>query len=209
MGIMLFYAYPLIYSRTKLCDFVTGFLVRPNDLDYTVAERYVKVALNDIKHINGIRHTVFAVGDYLIYGGTACYTSKIISRILNDRGINELDFNYKEYGCDHDHRPIYFFIGFAIKRSDIIPPSLIPDVDLYKTYKIYLEYLDNQWLNSTTMTQTLNNNEAIELNAAEYSESFTPDEISSQGITILKNYDEIIYQNITNYYFHEFVSRAC
>ena len=197
--------YPLIYSRTKLCDYVSGFLVRPSDLDYTVATRYVSVALNEVKYSNGLRHAVFAVGDYIIYGGTACITSALISRILKDRGIADLDYSYKEYGSDQAGRPITFFIGFAVKRSSINNSSLIPDVDLYETYKIYLKYLEKQWLNSTTKTQTLNGDEAIELNVIEYSARYIPETVNNQGTVLLKNYDENSYQDIINFYYHELV----
>lgn len=198
--------YPLIYSRTKLCDYVSGFLVRPSDLDYTVATRYVSVALNEVKYSNGLRHAVFAVGDYIIYGGTACITSALISRILKDRGIADLDYSYKEYGSDQAGRPITFFIGFAVKRSSIDNSTLIPDVDLYETYKIYLRYLEKQWLNSTTKTQTLNGDEAIELNVTEYSAKYIPETVNNQGTVLLKNYDENSYQDIINFYYHELVT---
>lgn len=198
--------YPLIYSRTKLCDYVSGFLVRPSDLDYIAATRYVSVALNDVKYSNGLRHAVFAVGEYIIYGGTACVTSALISRILKDRGIAELDYSYKDYGSDQAGRPIEFFIGFAVKRSNIENHSLIPDVDLYETYKIYLKYLEKQWLNSTTKTQTLNGDDAIELNVTKYSAKYTPETVNNQGIVLLKNYKEDSYQDIINFYYHELVT---
>ena len=198
--------FPLIYSRTKLCDYVSGFLVRPSDLDYTVATRYVSVALNEVKYSNGLRHAVFAVGDYIIYGGTACITSALISRILKDKGIDDLDYSYKKYGSDQAGRPITFFIGFAVKRSSIDNSTLIPDVDLYETYKIYLRYLEKQWLNSTTKTQTLNGDEAIELNVTEYSAKYIPETVNNQGTVLLKNYDENSYQDIINFYYHELVT---
>lgn len=199
--------YPLIYSRTKLCDYVSGFLVRPSDLDYTVATRYVSVALNEVKYSNGLRHAVFAVGDYIIYGGTACVTSALISRILKDKGIEDLDFSYKEYGSDQAGRPITFFIGFAVKRSNIENSSLIPNIDLYETYKIYLKYLEKQWFNTITKTETLSGDEAIELNVTEYSAKYVPETVNNQVIVLLKNYDENAYQDVINYYYHELVTK--
>lgn len=200
--------YPLIYSRTKLCDYVSGFLVRPSDLNHIVATQYVSVALNEIKYSDGLRHAVFAVEDYVIYGGTACITSSLISRILKDRKITDLDYSYKEFCSDKADRPITFFIGFAIKKSTIEDPTLIPYVDLYETYKIYLKYLEKQWLNSTTKTCVLNGDDAIELGVTKYSEKFTPDTIQNEGINILKNYDEYSYQDVINYYYHELVTKS-
>ena len=198
--------YPLIYSRTKFCDYVSGFLVRPSDLDYYSATKYVSVALNEIKYSNSLRHAVFAVGDYIIYGGTACITSALVSRILKDRGLNDLDFTYKDYGSDHGRRPNIFFIGFAVKRSSIENSNLIPNVDLYETYKIYLKYLEKQWLNATIETQALKCDEAIEIDVTEYSAKFIPETIDCKGLSILKNYDEYSYQDIINYYYHEMVT---
>lgn len=199
--------YALIYSRTKLSDYVSDFLVRPSDLDYIAATRYVSVALNEVKYSNGLRHAVFAVGDYIIYGGTACVTSALISRVLKDKGIEDLDFNYKEYGSDQAGRPITFFIGFAIKRSSIENSSLIPDIDLYGTYKIYLKYLEKQWLNTITKTEMLSGDEAIELNVTEYSAKYVPETVNNQGVVLLKNYDENTYQDVINYYYHELVTK--
>ena len=198
---------PLIYSRTKFCDYVSGFLVRPSDLNYSVATKYVSVALNEIKYSDGLRHTVFAVGDYIIYGGTACITSALVSRILKDKGITDLDYNHTEYDRDKADRPITFFIGFAVRRSNIKSTSDIPNIDLYETYKIYLKYLEEQWLSSTTKTQTLNGDDAIELNVIKYSAKFIPEAINNQGTAILKNYDEYLYQDILNFYYHELVTK--
>ena len=54
--------YPLIYSRTKFVDYISSFLVRPADIDYTKAVSYVNTAIEDIKYTSGVRHAVFSVG---------------------------------------------------------------------------------------------------------------------------------------------------
>lgn len=197
--------YPLIYSRTKLCDYVSGFLVRPNDLDYTAASKYVSVALNEIKYSDGLRHAVFSVGEYIIYGGTACITSELISRFLKDKKIDQLDFKFKEFQFDQAGRPITFFVGFAVKRENVRNLNQIPNIDLYKTYLIYLKYLEKQWYSITTQTEELNADDGIELQTVEYLSKYDPKTIKKNGISILKNYDENLYQDIINYYFRQLV----
>ncbi|MCM1529135.1 MAG: hypothetical protein NC093_03980 [Alistipes sp.] len=197
--------YPLIYSRTKLVDYVSGFLVRPSDLDYTVAAKYVSNALNEIKYSDGLRHAVFSVGDYIVYGGTACITPALISRILKEKSMNQLDFEYKDFQNDQAGRPIAFFIGFAVKRESIENANHMPNIDLYKTYKIYLKYLQKQWLSTMTKTEALNADDSINIEIIEGIPKFSPESIKKNGISIIKNYEEDLYQDIINYYFRQSV----
>ncbi len=199
--------YPLIYSRTKFADYVSGFLVRPGDLDHTAAAKYVSDALNEIKHSAGLRHAVFSVGEYIVYGGTACITPALISRILKDKGMDRLDFENIDFHNDKAGRPIVFFIGFAIKRNSIENKNLIPDIDLYETYKIYLKYLQKQWLNNMTRTETLNADDFIDIEVIKGDLKFSPETIYKNGISIIKNYKEDQYQDIINYYFRQSVMR--
>ncbi len=197
--------YPLIYSRTKFVDYVSGFLVRPKDLDYKCATKYVSDALNEIKYSGGLRHAVFSVGEYIVYGGTACMTPVLINRILKEKRMNQLDFEFKEFQSDKADRPIVFFIGFAIKRTSIENANHIPDIDLYKTYKIYLKYLKKQWFNVTTKTEELNPNDGIDIEIIKGVPEFSPEIIEKNGISLIKNYDENLYQDIINYYFRQSV----
>lgn len=195
--------YPLIYSRTKVCDYVSGFLVRPEDLDDQTAAKYVSAGLNEVKYADGLRHMVFAVGDYVIYGGTACVTSALIKRIRKERNIPDLEYDYKEFGSDKAGRPLTFFIGFAVKRFDMESTDLVPDIDLYEIYRIYLDHLKKQWCDSTTKTEILKADDAIELKARKYSANFIPEAVVHQETAILKNYNEQSYQDVINYYYHE------
>ena len=126
--------YPLIYSRTKKQDYISSFLVRPEDIDYAKAVRYANAAIENIKYTAGVRHAVFSVGDYAVYSGTACYTPRLIE-MLGEK-LNGVD--YQEYQTDEDNRPLAFFIGFAVRKSDY--EGNVPDIDLLKTYQIYLNY---------------------------------------------------------------------
>ena len=193
-------AYPLIYSRTKLVDYVSGFLVRPPDLKPESAAVYVSKALENIKSSGGIRHAVFPAGNYLIYGGVASAPATLIQRILEEKGnLSALD--YQEFQKDKNGRPVFFFIGFAIKREDLSQVNM-PDIDLFDTYKIYLKYLKRQWDSVNTSTETP---EQIELDTVPYSSDFKPEELEWNGMRFVKNYRENEYKKYLQHYFAEMV----
>ncbi len=196
--------YPVIYSRTKFCDYVSGFLVRPYDFDSIAASKYVSVALNEVKHTDGIRHAVFSVGDYIIYGGTACITTSLIQYILKEKNVEKIDLDYQEYQSDNAERPLTFFIGFAIKKSETNDVYL-PSIDLYNTYKIFLNHLKKQWLNITTQTEVIQESDYIDITSTEYKSSFVPQLSKKYGLNIIENYSEEKYQDIINYYFHQII----
>lgn len=192
--------YPLIYSRTLLADYVKGFLVRPKDLDVPTALTYVAAALENIKYTDGVRHAVFPAGDYFVYGGATCVASRLVERISS-----VIDFSYKGYQADKAGRPLIFFIGFAIRKEDL-PKHTVPKVDLYDTYKIYLDYLRKQWNDSTTSTEFT---DGIELPSRLYSNSSGshPEQfLSYHGKTFLKRYSEQDYQQYIDYFFTKMVN---
>lgn len=188
-------AYTLIYSRTLHCDYPSGFLVRPGDLDVSTAMKYVITAMENIKYVGGIRHAVFPVGDYLIYGGIACVSNKLVDRILQ---TGDIEFSYKEYQADEAGRPLIFFMGFAIRKSALVH-NMIPKIDLHDTYKIYLECLEKQWgnLNSTTVFS-----EERELDTRPYSRALEPPpSLTAGNKNILRSYREENFQQTIDYYF--------
>lgn len=191
--------YPLIYSRTKLCDYLSDFLVRPSDIDYVTAAKYVGEALEEINRTD-IRHAVFCAGNYVIYGGTACYTNDaFIERVCAEKGLRSLDLDYTQYRSDKVGRPLAFFIGFAVKRSEL--NGEIPDIDLYGTYKIYLDYLKHQWNEIYTKSELLN--EGIDIRSKAYQGGFTPDTVSLGSQSFIRNYSEKSYQAVLDYYFNQ------
>lgn len=189
-------AFPLIYSRILKDDYPNGFLTRPADLDVFIASKYVIPAMENIRHVGGIRHAVFSAGDYLIYGGVACVTDKLVKRILRSRTI---DFPYKEYMADKAGRPLVFFIGFAICKYELVRNEL-PDIDLYRTYQIYLSCLARQWSNDKAVTDTLKELE-VELKTRPYTKKSSLPIYSAGGKSILRNYRENDFQEAIDYYF--------
>lgn len=193
-------AYPLIYSRTLNDDYPSGFLVRPRDLDASAAVKYVIPAMENIKYAGGIRHTVFSVGNYLIYGGVACVSDKLVELIQQSRII---DFSYREYQADKAGRPLIFFMGFAIRKSDL-SSNQIPKTDLYGTYRIYLSCLKKQWLSENAVTDF---SEEIELDTRPYNSESEPLSLVAGSKHILCNYSEDGFQQIIDYYFAQMAWR--
>lgn len=187
-------AFPLIYSRIRKDDYPNGFLARPDDLDVSVALKYVISAMENIAHIGGIRHAVFSVGDYLIYGGAACVAGELVKRILRSWSI---DFPYEEYQADKAGRPLIFFIGFAVRKDGLVGSEL-PDINLYDTYRIYLSYLKRQWNNDNAVTEI---SEGIELKTRPYVGGPVPLSHEVNGKHILRDYREDDFQEVIDCYF--------
>jgi len=165
--------YPLIYSRTRNFDYISSFLVRPADIDYEKAAKYVNAAMNNIKFTDGIRYTAFLAGDYAVYG-MSCYSSRLIEILSKEWDISELD--YQEYQTDKSGRPLVFFMGVAIKKSEY--HGNIPILDLYELYEIYLNYLKHQFNADTPETELT---EGIEWNETEYPDEFVPKYFEHEG----------------------------
>ena len=186
--------YPLIYSRILNDDYPNGFLARPKDLDVSAASKYVIPAIENIQHAGGVRHAVFPAGDYLVYGGVACIAGKLVERILQSKVI---DFAYEEYQADKAGRPLIFFIGFAVRKYELVRNEL-PDIDLYSTYKIYLSYLVRQWRSEKAATDF---SEELELKTRSYSRKPAPQSLPAGGKRILRNYREDDFQETIDYHF--------
>lgn len=192
-------AYPLIYSRTKFVDYLSDFLVRPEDFPTDLASKYINRAIEDIFFSNGIRHLVFSTGNFFIYGGVACSSNDIIARIKYENGLSYLDFEYEKYLNDEKGRPLVFFIGFAIKKQDLVA-GYVPDISLYETYNIFLQHLKLQWEAKITEPEYVN---AIAINAIQFNRNINPIEKDESGIRFIENYSENKYVSFIQHYFHE------
>lgn len=135
-------AFPIIYSRTKNCDFVPDFLVRPEDFDYQTAIKYVNSAMKELDFCSEIRYAVFGVGEYSVCCGIACITDILAKKV----GKEADDY---EYTRDIGGRRMQAFIGFAFKKTDITLDE-IPCITLEQYWNVYLKYLKEQWLTPVT-----------------------------------------------------------
>lgn len=187
-------AYPLIYSRILNDDYPHGFLARPKDLNTSAALKYVIPAMEHIQHAEGVRHSVFPAGDYLIYGGVASIAGKLVERILQSKAIG---FPYEEYQADKAGRPLIFFIGFAVRKYGLIQNEL-PDIDLYGTYQIYLSHLAKQWYEKKATTEFP---DELELKIRSYTMKSAPQILEAAGKHILCDYREDYFQETVDYYF--------
>ena len=198
-------AYPLIYGRTYKLDYISGFLLRPDDFDAAVGTRYVSRALQDVKYCGGIRYAVFPVGEYIVYGGVACVSKILLDKIRNVSGekLGHEILDCEKYLYDTAGREISFFAGFAVKREDI-EPGYVPKLDLTDTFRVYYEKIKENW---DAIYLTTISSEAMDVETVKYDEGgFSPKYYDDptgllKDLKILENYKEDHYQKIIDYYF--------
>lgn len=197
--------YPLIYGRTYKLDYISGFLLRPDDFDAAVGTRYVSRALQDVKYCGGIRYAVFPVGEYIVYGGIACVSKILLDKIRNVSGeeLGQEILDFEKYLHDYSGREISFFAGFAVKREDI-EPGYVPKLDLTDTFRVYYEKIKENW---DARDLTTISSEAMDVETVKYDEGgFSPKYYDDptgllKDLKILENYKEDHYQEIIDYYF--------
>lgn len=198
-------AYPLIYSRTKNVDFVPDFLVRPEDLDWQTALKYVENAMANLDILKTIRYSVFSVGNYCICGGISCVTKYLVEE------LKKSDSNFQavsEYLRDCKGRSIACFIGFAIPKSpkSEVWSGRIPDIPLSKYWDVYLEYLKHQWDKSTTHSEELNF-PPVTLDEKTYSSNYEPKFELIQGKKVVRNQKETL-QGTLDYFFDQILNKG-
>lgn len=205
-------AYPLIYSRTKNDDFVPDFLVRPEDLDWQTALKYVENAMANLDILKTIRYSVFSVGNYCICGGISCVTKYLVEELKKSN--NTFDFQaVSEYLRDCKGRSIACFIGFAIPKSpkSEVQSGSIPDIPLSKNWSVYLEYLKHQWDNPKTYSETLNSSQIKDyLDEKIYSSSCDSCEQKFESIQekkVVRNQKENL-QEILDYFFDQILNKG-
>lgn len=196
-------AYPLIYSRTKNVDFVPDFLVRPEDLDWQTALKYVENAMANLDTLKTIRYSVFSVGDYCICGGISCITKYLVEELKKSNST--FDFQAaSEYLRDCKGRSTACFIGFAIPKSKV-QSGRIPNILLSKYWKEYLKYLKPQWDKSTTHSEKLNF-PPIKLDEKTYSSKRKPEFESIQRKKVIRNQKEKLQETL-DYFFDQILNK--
>lgn len=189
--------YPLIYSRTYKLDYISGFLLRPQDLNKELATKYVSWSLEDVKYCEGFRYSVFKVDDYIIYGGISCVLKEFVNKVIGEERAGSIFDGYLNFLYDSSGREISFFIGFAVKK-DQVQDGYVPKIDLEYSLKVYLEEIKKYWDELSLETQI---SDSLEVESEVYNSSFEPEYNEYNDIRILTNYDEKKYNNIINYYF--------
>lgn len=197
-------AYPLIYSATKFADYVYDGIVRPEDINTEEASKYMVASMYNVKFsASKIRHCIFKAGEYAIYGGTACVPYNLIEKIKKVEKIENLGFDYEDYLTDKDNRPMIFFIGFAVKLSDI-PKGKTIKISLLETYKQYIECIKGQWRSINT---DYDFSKTVELKLVDYKPN---NQINFEPIKSYENinfidFDEENYQDYIDYFFTEMI----
>lgn len=197
-------AYPLIYSRTKNVDFVPDFLVRPEDLDWQTALKYVGNAMANLDTLKTIRYSAFSVGDYCICGGISCITKYLVEE-LKKSDITFPSQIVSEYLRDCKGRSTACFIGFAIPKSKG-RSGKIPDIPLSKYWDVYLEYLKHQWDKSITHSEKLNF-PPVTLDEKTYSSNYKPKFELIQGKKVVRNQKENL-QGTLDYFFDQILNKG-
>ena len=197
-------AYPLIYSRTKNVDFVPDFLVRPEDLDWQTALKYVGNAMANLDTLKTIRYSAFSVGDYCICGGISCITKYLVEK-LKKSDITFPSQIVSEYLIDCKGRSTACFIGFAISKSEV-RSGKIPDIPLSKYWDVYLEYLKHQWDKSITHSEELNF-PPVTLDEKTYSSNYEPKFELIQGKKVVRNQKENL-QGTLDYFFDQILNKG-
>lgn len=197
-------AYPLIYSRTKNVDFVPDFLVRPEDLDWQTALKYVENAMANLDILKTIRYSVFSVGNYCICGGISCITKYLVEKLK--KSGSTFDFQaVSEYLRDCKGRSTACFIGFAIPKSEV-RSGRIPNIPLSKYWEEYLEYLKHQWDKSTTHSEELNF-PPVTLDEKTYSSNDKPEFEQIQEKKVIRNQKEKL-QGTLDYFFDQILNKG-
>ena len=198
-------AYPLIYGRTYELDYISGFLLRPDDFDAAVGTRYVSRALQDVKYCGGIRYAVFPVGEYIVYGGVACVSKILLNKIRNGSGekLGHEILDFEKYLHDSSGREISFFAGFAVKKKEI-KPGYVPKLDLTDTFRVYYEKIKENWYarDLTTISSEAMDVETVKYDEGGFSPKYYDDPTGLlKDLKILENYKEDHYQKIIDYFF--------
>lgn len=197
--------YPLIYSRTKNFDFVPDFLARPKDLNWRLALKYVKNAIDDLDLVQGIRYTAFSVDDYCVCGGIACISSRLIDKIkASSIGIMQNYSDIAEYLRDCKGRNIACFIGIAIPKSEV-RKGVIPDISLERYWEIYLQYLKHQWFSETETHSEEVDSPSIDISEKRYIGSFVPQKEVFGNRSVITNYSSHEQQTL-DYFFNSIFS---
>lgn len=152
--------YPVIYTRTRCCDYFAGFHVRPDFVVPAEVLPYIRTATTDMDAYEHTRKHIIISTNTMILFGMVGY--------IQDIGGSDVEL----YARDEKNRAIFGFYGFAAKRGTDFHTSKIPDIQNHDIIQAYKKYVTPYW---NCLDQETQNAEPISLEEKEIAVSPIPE----------------------------------
>ncbi|WP_304051887.1 hypothetical protein [Megamonas hypermegale] len=190
---------PIIHSRTYHCDFVSKFMVKPEDFtenDIEWAMKKILASTSSIDTLEGER-LIILKKDNINIAGITCFIQYLAEK-CSSKDIAE---SLKKYYYDERNRLMYAFIGFNIKNLSSISKIQL-NYDLLA--KCFIKQIEGIW-----------NSSFVESANSKYEKYFQREtlQLSDEDIKKIKNdkaYNIIVYDSndetnriVFNYYLNK------
>lgn len=153
--------YPVIYTRTRCCDYFAGFHVRPDFIVPAEVLPYIRTATTDMDaYEHTKKHLIISTDKMILFG---------IVGFIQDIGGTAVEL----YARDEKNRAIFGFYGFAAKRENDFNTSKIPDIQDCDIIRAYEKYVMPYW---NCLDQDTKKAEPISLEEKEIAISPIPEE---------------------------------
>ena len=153
--------YPVIYTRTRCCDYFAGFHVRPDFIVPAEVLPYIRTATTDMDaYEHTKKHLIISTDKMILFG---------IVGFIQDIGGTAVEL----YARDEKNRAIFGFYGFAAKRENDFNTSKIPDIQDRDIIRAYEKYVMPYW---NCLDQDTQKAEPISLEEKEIAVSPIPEE---------------------------------
>lgn len=153
--------YPVIYTRTRCCDYFAGFHVRPDFIVPAEVLPYIRTATTDMDaYEHTKKHLIISTDKMILFG---------IVGFIQDIGGTAVEL----YARDEKNRAIFGFYGFAAKRENDFNTSKIPDIQDCDIIRAYEKYVMPYW---NCLDQDTKKAEPISLKEKEIAVSPIPEE---------------------------------
>ena len=153
--------YPVIYTRTRCCDYFAGFHVRPDFIVPAEVLPYIRTATTDMDaYEHTKKHLIISTDKMILFG---------IVGFIQDIGGTAVEL----YARDEKNRAIFGFYGFAAKMENDFNTSKIPDIQDCDIIRAYEKYVMPYW---NCLDQDTKKAEPISLEEKEIAVSPIPEE---------------------------------
>ena len=153
--------YPVIYTRTRCCDYFAGFHVRPDFIVPAEVLPYIRTATTDMDaYEHTKKHLIISTDKIILFG---------IVGFIQDIGGTAVEL----YARDEKNRAIFGFYGFAAKMENDFNTSKIPDIQDCDIIRAYEKYVMPYW---NCLDQDTKKAEPISLEEKEIAVSPIPEE---------------------------------